>query len=198
MTKQEFLKRLREGIKTLPQNEIDERITFYSEMIDDRIEEGVPENEAVALAGDVDTIISQIISEVPSAKKEKTVQKRKMKAWEIVLLVLGSPIWLSLAIAAIAVIFSLYGALWSVIISLWSVFASFVACALAGVVSGIALVFFTNPFTGIAMIGAGITLAGLSIFSFFACHLATNGTLILTQKIAIGIKNAFSKKEALK
>ena len=195
MTKQEFLKRLRKGIKTLPQNEIDERITFYSEMIDDRIEEGVPENEAVALVGDVDTIISQIISEVPSAKKENTAPKRKMKAWEIVLLVLGSPIWLSLAIAAFSVILSLYISLWSVIISLWAVFASFVACALAGVVSGIAFIFVINPFTGIAVIGAGITLAGLSIFAFFGCHLATSGTLILTKKTAIGIKNAFTKKE---
>ena len=195
MNKQEFLSRLCSGLRSLPQNEIDERITFYSEMIDDRIEEGVPENEAVALVGDVDTIISQIISEVPSAKKENTAPKRKMKAWEIVLLVLGSPIWLSLAIAAFSVILSLYISLWSVIISLWAVFASFVACALAGVVSGIAFIFVINPFTGIAVIGAGITLAGLSIFAFFGCHLATSGTLILTHKTAIGIKNAFSKKE---
>ena len=39
MNKQEFLMRLREGLSGLPQNEIEERLTFYSEMIDDRIEE---------------------------------------------------------------------------------------------------------------------------------------------------------------
>lgn len=195
MNKKEFTARLRRGLKGLPQKEIEERVIFYSEMIDDKIEEGFSEADAVASVGDVDTIISQIIPEASSVKKEKTVQKRRMKAWEIVLLVLGSPIWFSLAVAVISVIFSLYGALWAVIISLWAVFASFVACALVGVVLGIALVFFTNPFTGIAMIGAGIILAGLSIFVFFACHLATRGTLILAQKTVIGIKNAFTKKE---
>ena len=140
-------------------------------------------------------ILALLILHVFLSAEEKKVQKRKMKAWEIVLLVLGSPIWLSLAIAAIAVIFSLYGALWAVIISLWSVFASLVGCALACIASGIIFIFVTNPLTGIAMIGAGIALAGLSIFVFFACHLATRGTLILAQKTVIGIKNAFTKKE---
>ena len=195
MTKQEFLRRLREGIKTLPQNEIDERITFYSEMIDDRIEEGFSEADAVNSVGSVDTIISQIISEVPSAKKEKTVQKRKMKAWEIVLLVLGSPIWFSLAVAVISVIFSLYGALWAVIISLWSVFVSFVASSLACIVAGIVGIVLGNYLIGGTVLGAGVALAGLSILAFFVSLTATKIILILSQKTAIGIKNAFTKKE---
>ncbi len=195
MTKQEFLKRLRKGIKTLPQNEIDERITFYSEMIDDRIEEGFSEADAVNSVGSVDTIISQIISEVPSAKKEKTVQKRKMKAWEIVLLVLGSPIWFSLAVAVISVIFSLYGALWAVIISLWAVFVSFVASSLACIVAGIVGIVLGNYLIGGTVLGAGVALAGLSILAFFVSLTATKIILILSQKTAIGIKNAFTKKE---
>ncbi len=195
MTKQEFLRRLRKGIKTLPQNEIDERITFYSEMIDDRIEEGFSEADAVNSVGSVDTIISQIISEVPSAKKEKTVQKRKMKAWEIVLLVLGSPIWFSLAVAVISVIFSLYGALWAVIISLWAVFISFVASSLACIVAGIVGIVLGNYLIGGTVLGAGVALAGLSILTFFVSFAATKIILILAQKTAIGIKNAFTKKE---
>ena len=198
MNKQEFISRLRGGLKTLPKNEIDERITFYSEMIDDRIEEGFSEADAVASIGNVDTIISQIISEAAPVKKEKTASKRKMKTWEIALIALGFPVWFSLLAAAFAVVISLYVSLWSVIISFWAVFASFTACSFAGVAAGITLLFLTNPFTAVAIIGAGITLAGLSIFAFFGCHLATKGTLILTKKIAIGIKNAFSKKEAVK
>lgn len=195
MTKQEFLRRLRKGIKTLPQNEIDERITFYSEMIDDRIEEGFSEADAVNSVGSVDTIISQIISDVPSAKKEKTVQKRKMKAWEIVLLVLGSPIWFSLAVAVISVIFSLYGALWAVIISLWAVFVSFVASSLACIVAGIVGIVLGNYLIGGTVLGAGVALAGLSILAFFVSLAATKIILILSQKTVIGIKNAFTKKE---
>jgi hypothetical protein len=121
-----------------------------------------------------------------------------MGAWEIVLIVLGFPVWFSLLVAEVSVTFSLYGALWAVIISFWAVFVSFTACSFACTVAGITLLFFTNPFTAIAMIGAGITLAGLSIFAFFGCLIATKGALILIQKASIGIRNTFSKKEALK
>ena len=164
-------------------------------MIDDRIEEGFSEADAVNSVGSVDTIISQIISEVPSAKKEKTVQKRKMKAWEIVLLVLGSPIWFSLAVAVISVIFSLYGALWAVIISLWAVFVSFVASSLACIVAGIVGIVLGNYLIGGTVLGAGVALAGLSILAFFVSLTAAKIILILSQKTVIGIKNAFTKKE---
>lgn len=40
MSKEEFLTRLRSALAGLPQNEVNERIAFYGEMIDDRMEEG--------------------------------------------------------------------------------------------------------------------------------------------------------------
>ena len=60
MTKQEFLSRLREGLSGLPEDDIAERLTFYGEMIDDRIEDGLSEEEAVAEVGSVDDIAAQI------------------------------------------------------------------------------------------------------------------------------------------
>ena len=39
MNKQEFLAELRKRLSGLPQADIEERIVFYSEMIDDRTEE---------------------------------------------------------------------------------------------------------------------------------------------------------------
>ncbi len=41
MTKQEFIAELRKGLSGLPKKELEERLTFYSEMIDDRMEEGL-------------------------------------------------------------------------------------------------------------------------------------------------------------
>ena len=197
MSKQEFLMQLRKGLSGLPKDDIDERLTFYSEMIDDRMEDGIPEENAVSEIGNVDEIISQIIADIPLGKlvKEKITTKKKMKAWEIVLLVLGSPIWLSLLIAAFAVILSLYVVLWSVIIVLWAAFASFVACGLAGIAAGAYFAIGGNVLTGIAMIGAGIVCAGLSVFMFFGCKAATKGIMNLTKKLAIRIKNCFIKKE---
>lgn len=62
MTKQEFLAELRRGLSGLPQNDIEERLNFYSEMIDDRMEEGLSEQEAVDGIGSVDSVVSQILS----------------------------------------------------------------------------------------------------------------------------------------
>ena len=197
MSKQEFLEQLRQGLKGLPTADIEERVIFYGEMIDDRIEEGVTEDEAVLSVGSVEKIVEQVVADTPFAKiaKERIKPKRRLSVGEIVLLALGSPIWLSLIIALIAVIFSVYVSLWSVIISLWSVFVSLVACAVGGVVACAVLSVTSSVYTGVAMLSAGLVCAGLSIFMFYGCKEATKGVLFLTKKIAVWLKNCFIKKE---
>ena len=199
MNKQEFLEQLRRGISGLPQEDIEERLTFYSEMIDDRIEEGLSENEAVSEIGSVDTVISQILEDTPLVKlvKQKIRPKKRISAWEIVLLILGSPIWLSLIIAAFAVVISVYAAVWSLIIALWSVFVSLAVAALGGAAGGIWFAVTAKAVTGLAAAGTGVFCAGLSVFMFFACKAATKGILLLTKKAALGIKGCFmNRREA--
>ena len=53
MTKHEFLLQLGKALSSLPRRERDERLGFYSEVIDDRIEEGLSEEEAVRNMGEV-------------------------------------------------------------------------------------------------------------------------------------------------
>lgn len=197
MNKQEFLDGLRKGLSGLPQADIEERLTFYGEMLDDRIEEGLSEEEAVAAAGSVNEIVRQTVADIPLAKiaKERIKPKRRLKAWEIVLLALGSPIWISLGVAAAAVIFALYVTVWSVIASFWSVFASLAVCAAAGVPMCVVFVAGDSGAAGIAVLSAGIVCAGLSVFMFFGCLQATKGILFLTKKFAIWLKNCFIKKE---
>ena len=197
MNKQEFLTQLRKELSVLPQKDIEEYLTFYTEMIEDRIEEGLSEEQAVSAVGSLEEIVKQIVSDTSLIKiaKERIKQKRQIKAWEIVLLILGSPIWLSLGLAVFAVILSLYISLWAVIISLWAIFASTVACCIGGVLSCIVFTLSGNSVSGFAILAAGIVCAGLSIFMFYGCKTATNGILILTKKIAIWIKNCFIKKE---
>ena len=197
MNKQEFLFQLRKGLSGLPQEDIEGRLSFYSEMIEDRMEEGLSEEEAVFAAGSVSNIVAQTVADIPLAKiaKERIKTKRHLKAWEIVLLALGSPIWLSLCIAAFAVILSLYVSLWSVVISLWSVFVSLAVSSLGTIIAGVIFVCCGNALSGIAVISIGIVCAGLCIFMFFGCKAATKGILILTKKIAVWIKNCFIKKE---
>ena len=197
MRKQEFLARLRKGLSGLPKEDLEERLTFYSEMIEDRKEEGLSEEEAVLAVGPVDEIVAQTAADIPSAKnhRERRIPKRRISAGETVLLVLGSPVWLSLGIAAFAVILSLFISLWAVLISLWAVFASLAACFVGGVLACVIFAAGGNGAAGAAVLAAGIVCAGLSVFLFFGCRAATAGTWILTKKTAKWIKNCFDRKE---
>ena len=203
MTKREFLNKLGEKLYDLPKDDVSERIDFYSEMIDDKIEEGLAEEEAVLSVGAADDIAEQIRDEISSSRfsdnhnekqakvcsddhsdgsiKKKSKNKRKMKTWEIVLLAAGSPLWLVLIISAAAVIFSLYAVIWSVVVSLWAIFASFVGCSVGFLAGGIILVVLGNITTGLVLIGGSIACAGLSIFAFFGCRESTKGVAKLTK-----------------
>lgn len=198
MTKNEFLNRLRARLSDLPKGEVEERLDFYSEMIDDHMEEGVSEEDAVKSLGSTEAVARQIISEIPimTIVKEKMKPKRKLGAWEIVLLSVGSPIWLSLLIAAFAVLLSLYIVLWAVgVVTAWAVFGAFVGGAFGGIFSGVLFTVLGHGPTGLALVGASVFLMGVSIFAFYGCDAATKGTVALTKKIALGIKHCFVGKE---
>ena len=197
MNKQEFLGVLRKGLSILQDDEAEERLSFYREMIDDRVEEGLTEEEAVREIGTPEEILARILVDMPSVKAEqkKSKPERRLRWWEILLLILGSPIWLSLLLAAAAVALSLYAVLWSLVVSLWAVEISFWGAALGTVVGGMGMAIFGYVTAGLAMLGAGLICAGLSVFLFFGCIAATKGTLLLTRKIAVGIKRWFTGKE---
>ena len=197
MNKQDFLAQLRKGLSGLPQDDVEARLTFYGEMLDDRIEEGLSEEEAVAATGDVEEIVRQTVADIPLANiaKERIRPKRRLNAWEIALLALGSPIWLSLSIAAVAVFFALYVSLWAVIVSLWAVFGAVVVCAVVSVPACVLFVARGSLAAGLTILSAGLICAGLAILLFCGCKKVTVGILKLTKVITIRTKNCFIRKE---
>ena len=60
MNKKDFFEKLRECLTGLPESDLEERISFYEEIIDDKMDEGLSEEEAVAELGSVEQIIAQI------------------------------------------------------------------------------------------------------------------------------------------
>jgi uncharacterized membrane protein len=197
MRKQEFLDRLRAKFSGLPSGEIEERIRFYEEMIEDRMEDGLEEEDAVAAIVSEDAIPTGGVapSSKPQPEQAAKRDKRRLSAWEIVLLVLGSPIWISLIVAAFAVLLAIYAVLWSVIVSLWASFGALIGGGLGGVVAGVGFCLGVNPAAGAALLGAGLVCAGLSVFLFFGCRAATKGVAVLTKKTAQGVKTCFVGKE---
>ncbi len=193
MDKKSFLAELRKRLAGLPQGDIEDRLGFYAEMIDDRVEEGMSEEEAVRQIGVLDEVAKEIIAETPltTLVKEKVKTKRRLRAWEIVLLAVGSPIWLSLLIVAAAVILVLYVSFWAGVIALWACGGALVGCAVGGVAALVGFCIMGNVWTGLALLGAGLFLAGMSIFWFFGCGKMTCGYVWLTKRILRGIKLLF-------
>lgn len=200
MTKIKFLMLLKDRLSSLPEAEVEERLNFYSEMIEDRVEEGLSEAAAVIEVGTVDEIAAEIIDSIPlmTIVKEKIKPKRAFKGWEIALIALGFPVWGSLLISTLAVVFSLYVCVWSVVVSLWAVFVSLAASGPLFAIGGGVIAFSGNALPGIAVVGCGLSCAALAIFLFFGCRAATVGTVKLTRKILKGVKKSFVKGEGAK
>ena len=200
MDKQEFLTALQAGMAGLPPADIDERLNFYAEMIDDRVEDGLTEAEAVAELGSVDEVVAQIIADTPLTRivRERMKPARRLRAWEIVLLVLGFPLWFPLLMAGVAVMLSVYIVIWAVIVALWAVEVSLVAGALGTAAGGVVCFCRGGLTEGLILLSAAAVVAGLAILLFFGCKAVTVGAAKLTKKIALWIKSLFLRKENTK
>ncbi len=197
MSKQDFLAELERGLQGLPQEDIIERLTFYSEMIDDRIEEGFTEEAAVAAIGPVEDVVRQIASEIPLKRivREKVRSGGGTSAWKVILLILGSPLWLPLLLAFGIIILAVYITVWAFVISF---FAATLGLALGSVCCIIGIFYYGFTFrpasAGLAT-GGAIICAGLAILFFLASLAFAKGAIKLLSAILTGIKSLFIGRE---
>lgn len=197
MNKDAFLSALHGRLSGLPEEDIKKSLDYYNEIIDDHIEEGLSEEEAVQAVGGLEEIVSQILMDtsLPKLVKAKVKPKRSLKTWEIVLLVLGSPVWLPLLFAAVCLLLAVYIVLWSVILVLYSVDLSFAAGALTGIVGFFVSLPDGNIAQGTLFLGAGLFCGGIAILLFFGFNRITKEVLILSKKFLLAIKTRFIRKE---
>ncbi len=198
MTKTEFLEALRTALPGLPPAELEERSAFYSEMIEDRMEEGMTEADAVAAVGPMEDIIAHIAAEVPLGKlvRQSVKPSRDFRTWEIALLVLGFPVWLPLLIAAFAVVLSLYIALWAVVISFWAVVLSLAVGGLGSLVAAAAQLVTGELRQTAFLLGLTLAAAGLAILMFFGCAWLTKVIARSTKSLVVQLKTRLIRKEA--
>ena len=193
MTKNEFVFELRKRLNGISQDAIDSRIEFYSEMIDDAMEEGLNEEEAVNKIGSIDEVVNKILEETPlrSIVKEKAKKTRKLKAWEIVLIILGFPLWFPLLLTASVLALVAYLLIWVFVLVVYVVFASCVAGSIGGIVMAIINVAGGNPIAAGLYIACGIAGAGLAILMYYASIYVTKLVIKLTKKSVLKIKLGF-------
>ena len=197
MDKYDFLLALEARLEGLPEADRQASLDFYSEMLDDLVEGGMTEAEAVASLGSPEAIAEEILMDTPLPKliKAKMKPKRRMRAWEIVLIAVGSPVWFPILIALFAVALSLYITLWAVVLSLYAANVAMAACAPTGIAAAVVLFASGKPAAALLFLGAGLALAGLSILWFLLCNLTAKGMWKLGRLTLRGIKACFIRKK---
>ena len=166
-------------------------------MIDDRVEDGMSEEEAIEQIGPVDKVVETIVSEIPLSKivKAKVKPQKKMPVWAIVLLVLGFPVWFPILISLVSVIFSVYLTLWIIVITLYAVDLSLAVACIASIASAFVAFIGGEPLVGLASIGSFMVCGALSVLMFFGCGYVVKGVVFVTRKMLLGIKSCFIGKE---
>ena len=198
MTKLDFLDALEQKLQPLPEQERSKALEYYFEIIDDRMDCGMSEAEAVAACGNIDQIAEQIILDTPMTKlvKQKNKTRRRMQTWETVLLIVGSPVWFSLAVAAFCVLLAVSVCLWVVVICLWAVAVALGACAICVPAAAVVLAVQGQYFPALFCLGCSLVLAGIAILFILAGIWAGKGVAKLHKLTFRGIKRCFIRKEA--
>lgn len=197
MNKREFLNSLGARLTGLPDEDAARYLDYYSEMIDDRVEEGMSEEEAVADLGSIESIFSSVIAETPITKLvgEKLRKQSSLKGWHIALLVLGAPLWIPLLIALLAVIFAVFVTLFSLIVSAFAVVASFAATAVGCAAGGFHALLSGRIADGATLIGVGLFFAGLTVLACVGAIAFSKLIVKLIRAIVLFIKTRFAGKE---
>ena len=200
MNKKEFLQQLKSGLSEYPNEEIIKSTGYYSEMIDDRIEDGMTEEEAVESVGSVESIVKQIKYEMPittlvkSKVKEKTKDKRT-SVWAVVLLIIGSPLWIGILALVLGLFIMVYALIWVADLLLWVAAALLgvgVLCGIAGFAVSLAKAAVGSSFI---YLGGACMCAGIGIFLFFAMLAVSKGIIRGTKWFFLKLKQMIIGKE---
>ena len=158
------------------------------------MDEGKSEEEAIKDLGTVEEIVNQVAEETSLVKlvKEKVTPKRKIKGWEIALIICGFPLWFPLVLTCLILLFVGYLLTWVFTIVAYVIEGSFAVVSVAGLIA-----FFAYLFGGefnLLPLGASIACLGAAILFAFACYFITKGNIKLSKNIFIWIKRRFMRK----
>lgn len=169
MNKNEFLEILAKKLAPLSAEERENALSYYEEFFD----ESESEEKAAEVLGSPESVAEQILKESgmiavikPEANcqngtsgKENKENKEKKKAdpgyiaLVVILLIVSSPFWLGLLAAIFGVLIGIFAVIFAVVFS-------FLAIGVAGIASGI-VVMFSSVSLGLMTLGGGILSFGI-------------------------------------
>ena len=162
MNKTQFCALLGNKLKPyLSPKEMYKTLNFFEETIDDRIDEGLSEEEAVSQLGDINIIVDQILDEHNIGKKQtKLVWRFIPRELGFINIVLLFPAWIT--------IFSLVASLFIVVLSIiFSIVFSIIAIFIGGILlilkSPFYLIYERNISYFLDTLGFGFVISGAGL-----------------------------------
>ena len=198
MNKEKFILKLSQRLKDLDDEDTIKACEFYSEMISDRMEEGLKEEEAVEALGSIDFIESEIRgairndSELPIIDSneelkpmEPSKMKQELKGYQLALLILGFPLWFPLIITALSVALALYVVIWGVVASSYIANVALGISGISLLVAGFGFLFTANLSPAILSIGEALLAIGLAVLLFIGLKYITRLGIKLTKELTV-------------
>lgn len=191
MSKIEFLKELEANLRKMNDSEKNKFITYYDEIISDYIENGMTEEEAVNKIGSPAKIAVELLEDYDSVRLRLPITQNK--ATNMVLTIIGFPLWGSVLLSVILLILSGYIILWCAPIATGAGSVGFFIAALVGVV-GAPFVMTQNISIGVMQLGAGIASIGISVLLGYITIVLSKNFVIITKKYNAKLVKLYKKK----
>lgn len=191
MTKSTFIDTLRGLLESLNEDECNKFISYYEEIIEDYKESGLTEEEVIKKIGSPQSIAKNILSEEDSININ--IPSFNSKILNIILLILGFPLWGSLLLTVVLLILSAYIIIWCIPFTTGVSSIAFLAAALFSIVG--------SPFmmadvltVGIVQLGLGIASVGIFILLGFITIYLSKKFIFITKQLTFKVFKSFNKK----
>ena len=193
MKKNEFIRELKYRLSGYPRDVVVNAVNYYTECIEDAVEDGRDEEEAVAALGSMDEIVRNTLRDVPLTKlvKERVSPKRKLTGFEVIILILGFPIWFPLLIAAWAIFFAFYVVIWSLVFTIAVTSIALIAAGIVAFIGSIGTIY-TGAFgPAVFGMGSGLICFAVGLFMVLAVPGLAKGALAIGRGFLLGVKKLF-------
>ena len=184
MKKEAFLQALERRLEGMSADEKARALEFCAESIDDRMEDGMAEEDAVTALGDVEDVARGLLADRPLGAVVRERVRRESNAGRVVLLICASPLLVTFS----AVGLSVYAALWAAMVSIYAVVASLLVAGAACALGGVALMFLQGAAPGLCVCGAGLVSFALGLLLIDPVKAAAKGLWRLTKAFGRGCK----------
>lgn len=191
MNKTEFTRILKTKISHLPRAERKKILQYYNEMISERMEDGMTEAEAIEALGDIDELVAAY---APAPAQLTQRKSPRLRAWHIVMLAVGSPLWISIVAALFCIMLASYIVIWALVVAFYAIFAALAVSGFACIMSSFIALFSQGFPAFAALMGAGCLLMGFALLWLVPCNLFAKAAGKMSGKLPKFIFGFFFKR----